>query len=150
MQFHSLWYQSSSFSSPYVSAITQLSFPSEHRQDHQMVRKHYMLNFSLFWSVTSADSYSSIKDTYQAFYVISYYLSTKLKFTDMKKEEFKEIAYHLCWIYTGISLIQFKISHKRYPDYYLSIKDKYQTLYVISYCISTTLHILFSIYTGNS
>ena len=43
-----------------------------------------MLYFPLLWAVTSTNYYSSTKNKYQTFYVISYFIYTTLKFTDTK------------------------------------------------------------------
>ena len=75
---------------------------------------HSMLYFPILWVVTSADSYLSIKDKSDTFYVISYCICTTLQFTDMKEYEVEEIAGILCQLSTGKSLIESKIIYKGY------------------------------------
>ena len=58
--------------------------------------RHYMLDFSLLRVVTSTAYYSSMKNKYQTFYVISYCLSATLQFTGIKESEVEEIADILC------------------------------------------------------
>ena len=44
-----------------------------------------MLEFPILWDDTSADSYSSMKDKYPKFYIISFFFSPILYFYDTKE-----------------------------------------------------------------
>ena len=70
--------------------------------------RHFMTNFQLFRAETSAYYYSSMKDKWQTSCVITYCLSKKFKFTDMKQQEVEYIEDMQCQITTGKILILIK------------------------------------------
>ena len=68
----------------YVSIFVILNvFGSRNKEDKY--GKHSILEFLLFWVVTSANYYSSVKDKYMILYFSSYCLSRTLQYTDTKE-----------------------------------------------------------------
>ena len=78
--------------------------------------RHYMLAFPLFLEVTSADSYSSMKEIFPTFCVRSSFFPATLKLTGMKQDGVEEIAYIICYLSTGKPFIKYIISYKGYCE----------------------------------